>query len=309
MSKPIYFTKQMKKEVMEEFAKQLESMNFTDGKIKYETSYYWPKEKDANGKEIEDIVTVVFTKRAKEKQDLLIQEFSTEVGWHGIARRDEKDPKTFWIDDIVIFPQKVTGATVTPEQGAYDTWLMKLPDEQFNHCRYHGHSHVNMGTTPSGTDDAFQMGTLKKLRGDGLQPAEQAKFMEQLGDTAFYIFMIWNKRGEVNVRVYDMMTNRYYSGSEVKIVNEDAHTWADFLAEAKSCVTTHTISYQGYVSPYSGAQYSGYQGLYAQAIGAQSKQGGYKGDVEDKDESHRQYPSEYEDPRYEGFWDGRNWRR
>lgn len=278
MSKPIYFTPQMKREVLAEFAKQLEAMNFLDGKVKYETSYYWPKEKDENGKEIEDFVTVIFSKRAKEKQDMLVREFSTEVGWHGIVRRDAEDPKTFWIDDIIVFPQKVTGATVNPDQKAYETWLMQLPDEQFNQCRYHGHSHVNMSTSPSGTDDKFQLDTLKKLRGDGLQPEEQAKFIETLGDSAFYIFMIWNKRGEHNVRVYDMQTNRYYAGNEVHVVTEDEHTWSDFIAEAKSLVTTQTYSYQGYSgnAPRSGVQ--------TQITGFHDR---------DKDEDHTSYPYEY----------------
>lgn len=297
MSKPIYFTPQMKREVLAEFAKSLEVMNFMDGKIKYETSYYWPKDKDENGKEIEDFVTVIFSKQAKEKQDLLVREFSTEVGWHGIVRRDEKDPKTFWIDDIIVFPQKVTGATVTPDQKEYEMWLMQLPDEQFGHCRYHGHSHVNMATSPSGTDDAFQLNTLKKLRGDGLQPEEQAKFLEQLGETAFYIFMIWNKRGESNVRVYDMMTNRYYTGSEVHVQTEDEHNWADFLAAAKSCVTSNTYTYHG---PSTAYQWHG-AAQTTPAIGGQTQIKGFKGGSEDKDSSHRQYPYEYGYDYYDGY--------
>lgn len=301
MSKPIYFTPQMKREVLAEFAKSLEAMNFMDGKIKYETSYYWPKDKDENGKEIEDFATVIFSKQAKEKQDLLVREFSTEVGWHGIVRRDEKDPKTFWIDDIIVFPQKVTGATVTPDQREYETWLMQLPDDQFSHCRYHGHSHVNMATSPSGTDDTFQLDTLKKLRGDGLQPEEQAKFIEQLGDTAFYIFMIWNKRGESNVRVYDMMTNRYYTGSEVHVQTEDEHNWADFLTEAKSRVTSSVYAYQGYSPAYQ-------RQAAAQnppAISGQTQMAGFKSGSEDKDKDkdHRRYPYEYGYDYYGGYYD------
>lgn len=280
MSKPIYFTKQMKREVLAEFAKSLESMNFMDGKIKYETSYYWPKDKDKDGKEIEDFVTVIFSKQAKEKQDLLVREFSTEVGWHGVVRRDAEDPKTFWIDDIIVFPQKVSGSTVTPDQEAYATWLMRLPDEQFNHCRYHGHSHVNMATSPSGTDNQFQLDTLKKLRGDGFAPEEQAKFMEQLGDTAFYIFMIWNKKGEFNVRVYDMMNNRYYTDKEVHVQTEDEHTWGDFLQTAKGLVTT-SYAYSGY----QGGAYSG-----APRVGSQTQICGFH---TERDDDHTRYPSEY----------------
>ena len=277
MSKPIFFTPQMKKECIEEFIRKLDTLNLLDGKIKYETSYFWPKDKDENGKEIADFVTVIFSERAKAKQELLVREFTTEVGWHGIAHRDAHDPKVFHIDDIIVFPQRVSGATVTPDQTAYEQWLMKLPDEQFNACRYHGHSHVQMGTTPSGTDDRFQLDTLGRLRGEGMAPGARKEFVKQLGDSAFYIFMILNKRGEFNVRVFDLVDNKYYSGTqEVHVQAEGQHTWDAFLQEAKRLVTT------GYVTP----PYRGTTPI-VQGGGSQTYLPAFC------DDDHRRFPREY----------------
>lgn len=244
MSKPIYMTPAMREEVIREFTEHLDSINLTNGKLKYETSYYWPREKDENGKEIEDRVTVRFSKQAKLKQDALIREFSTEVGWHGLVHRDPDDQKVFHIDDIIVFPQRVTGSTVTPDQWQYSQWLMSLPDAEFNSCRYHGHSHVNMSVGPSGTDDKWQADTLKRMRGDGLSAEAQQNFVDEMGDSAFYIFMIWNKRGDVNVKVYDLMTNHFYEEKEVDIQFDDVLDLSDFLADAKAKVQTTTYTYQ-----------------------------------------------------------------
>lgn len=245
MSKPIYFTPAMRQEVLEEFEAQLDSMNFVDGEIKYTTSYYWPAEKDGRGKEIPDTVTVVFSKTAKAKQDILIQHFKTEIGWHGVVRRDAEDPTVFYVDDILVFPQRVTGATVTPDQAAYQEWLMKLPDEQFQTCRYHGHSHVEMAVSPSGTDNQFQKDTVNQYRGAGMKPEAQEAFLESLGDSAFYIFMIWNKRGDVNARVYDIQNNKFYSGKEVVLQWEEDEELDAFLKDAEAKVSTVSYQWQG----------------------------------------------------------------
>lgn len=255
MSKPIYMTPSMKADILMEFTQQLDQMNFLDGKIKYETAYYWPPDKDENGHEIPDQVTVHFSKQAQSKQEALIRGFSSEVGWHGVARRDENDPKLFYVEDILVFPQQVTGSTVVPEQGEYDKWLMDLPMDQFDRCRYHGHSHVNMATRPSPTDDRFQMDTIKKVRGDGLPPEEQEAFLEQLGDSAFYIFMIWNKEGEVNASVFDVANNSYYSGKDVVIEYEDQPDLRAFMEEAKQKVVPRTYQPKSKNVPYS---YFGY---------------------------------------------------
>lgn len=240
MSKPIKLTPDMIEECVSEFRTKLNAMQMFDGKIKYETTYEYTKQKDAAGKEIPDTAKVVFSKIAYEKQKKLIDGFSSEVAWNGICRRDQDDPSVFYIDDIIVFPQVVTGSTVTPNQKEYELWLMQLPQEQFDHCRYHGHSHVNMSTGPSGTDDRCQQEILGRLYGDGFAEADREKIMEQLGDSAFYIFMIWNKRGEHHVRIFDTWTNTFYDGKEVIVEVEGGNDLDEFMKEARDKVSTYT---------------------------------------------------------------------
>ena len=94
--------------------------------------------------------TIRFSERAWIKMFALIHTYSTEVEWHGVVERLE--PSVFYIKDVLIFPHEVTGATVTSDQTAYEKWLDTLDNDTFNALRFHGHSHVNMGVTPSGVD-------------------------------------------------------------------------------------------------------------------------------------------------------------
>lgn len=242
MSKPIKMTRAMKAEILEELSKRLDNMVLFDGKQTLPIDYTYKGE---------DKATIVFSRIAWEKQMRLVDEFSSEIGWHGVVRRDEEDASKFYIEDILVFPQEVTGATVTPVQGEYDQWNATLPPDQFNAMRYHGHSHVRMGTTPSSTDNTFQKDIIGRLNGDGYTEEVRQKMMEQLGDSAFYIFMIWNKQCEFNVRIYDLFNNVAYEGKEVEVVREGFEGMDDFLADAKAKVRTKT-----YQSPY----YGGYQG-------------------------------------------------
>lgn len=236
MSKPIYLTQAMREEIIAEFTQKVDAMNFLDGKVEYSTSYYWPNEKDASGKEIPDSVRVIFSDVASRKQKLLIDSFSGEVAWRGLCRRDVEDPKVFYVDDILIFKQDVTGSSVRTEQNEEEEFLLAdLTAEERMACRYHGHSHVNMGVSPSSTDNKFQIDVVDGYRGKGLTPERWAQTEAEMGDQNFYIFMIWNKRGDVHARVFDIWNNRLYTEKEV-VVETDRNDLADFLAEAKSKV-------------------------------------------------------------------------
>ena len=86
------------------------------------------------------------------------------------------------------YPQKVTGATVNTDQEAYAKWMQELDDETFNSLRFQGHSHVNMGVSPSSTDIE-----------------NQGRIVSQFGSADhFYIFMIWNNSMDFSARVFDM---------------------------------------------------------------------------------------------------------
>ena len=230
MGKPIKATEEIKAEILAEVAKKLESMSAFDGKFEIKCDYQY------TGK---DKARVSFTPLAWRKQKRLVADFTTEVGWHGVCKRDSDDPAHFIVEDIVVFPQAVTGATVTPSQEEYDLWKGTLPDEQFNNLRFHGHSHVNMDVNPSGTDTTYQKKLSDGIEGADFTPEERAAVMEEMGDSCFYVFMIINKSGKFWTRIRDHYYNIEYVTSEIEVIHEaDVDELATFIADAKNKVRT-----------------------------------------------------------------------
>ena len=105
MSKLIKLPQDILDQYTKEFYETLRSGKFSDGKVNF-TKTLGTVERKA---------TVIFTKMAWEKMQLLVKEFDKEVAWHGVAERcEEKD--TYLISDILVYPQEVTGSTVTTDQ-------------------------------------------------------------------------------------------------------------------------------------------------------------------------------------------------
>jgi hypothetical protein len=125
----------------------------------------------------------------------------------------------FVIEDIFVYPQEVTGATVTTDQEGYTNWLYEFDDETFSKIRMQGHSHVNMGVSPSTVDNGHR-----------------EKILDQLDDDMFYAFMIWNKRLDCHTLIYDMANNILYDDKDitVKIIGDDSLD--EFLADAEKKV-------------------------------------------------------------------------
>lgn len=242
MSKMIKLTPECLEEILKEFKTNLSNAKVADGKINYSKTFGYINRK----------AVLYFTEMAWQKMQTLIREFSTEVAWHGIAHRgDDASKDEYYITDILVYPQEVTGATVNTDQERYELWLMQHEDDVFNNIRAQGHSHVNMGTSPSGVD-----------------LTHQEKILAQLEDDMFYIFMIWNKRGEKTIKIYDLAKNVLFDGTDVSVeVLADETGLLTFLAEAKKMVqdrkpiiSTTTTGYKngiGYYGNYLG-NYSGY---------------------------------------------------
>lgn len=255
MSKVIKLTTEQLQERRRDFDTALSTMKLTDGKISFIKTITSPNEK----------ATLYFDPLAWRKMQTLIKEFDKEVAWHGVAYRGEDETKNeYFITDILVYPQKVTGATVNTDQEKYEMWLMQHEDEVFNNIRMQGHSHVNMGTTPSGVDETHQ-----------------AKILEQLEDDMFYIFLIWNKSNSKFIKIYDLKKNILFETIDVTVeILDDGSGIDEFLADAKKLVedkpTTPYYNGSGY---YSGN--NGYRGSYYNG------QGGYSGSTvktEDKKE-------------------------
>lgn len=212
MAKPIYMTDEIIQRMQEEFVEQLRKSRMLDGSVKYEKKFVYPAGEDV------DKVHIIFTEMAYTKMQMLISEFSSEVAWHGVVERE--NDTTFIITDILVYPQEVTGATVNTDQEAYQQWMLGLDDETYNKLHAQMHSHVNMGCTPSSVD-----------------LTHQESIIAQLEDDDYYIFMIWNKRLEKTVKVYDMPNNMLYEGDDVVIeVREEQNGLRKFISSVKEIV-------------------------------------------------------------------------
>lgn len=150
----------------------------------------------------------------------LVDKCSQEIGWHGFTRRDGNK---FYIDDIVIFPQVVTAATVTPDEKAYTEWTNKLSDDEYNNMHFHGHSHVNMGVTPSVTDTTYYNNKIQNI-------------------DDYYIFAIFNKSEKYTVFIYDIENNIMYDTKDITVhfPFDEFKEWAE--KEIKDNVSSVTVT-------------------------------------------------------------------
>lgn len=213
MSKPIKLTDELISTIQQEFIENVKKMKMFDGKLNYTKNFKWDGE---------DRASVVFSAVAFAKMTMLVQNFTSEVAWHGVVYRDEKERNKFYITDILVYPQLVTGSTVNTDQEAYQTWLYTHDDEVFNNLRMQGHSHVDFSTTPSGVDTTHQ-----------------EKILSQIDDDMFYIFMIWNKKFERTIKIFDMENNTLYETADVDIyIGDEGCDLNAFIKDAKEIVKT-----------------------------------------------------------------------
>lgn len=218
MSKPIKLTEKYLNECREEFEKALTLTKLADGKLSF-TKVFSDEDRKA---------TIYFTPLAWAKMAMLIQEFDKEVAWHGVARRSEDESvDAYIIEDIVVYPQAVSGASVEMDTEEYARWLEENDDdERFYNIHMQGHSHVNMGTSPSSVDLNHQEEILEMLKGD-----------------SFYIFMIWNKSFKSTNKIYDMKKNILFEDKDITIkLDGVGENLDEFLASAKEMVRTKTYT-------------------------------------------------------------------
>ena len=216
MAKIIQITTDLIESIKEEFEEAIGKAKLSNGTFTFSKNF---------GK-VDRKATLYYREHAWLKQEALIDNFSNEVAWHGIAKRDPDEKDAFIIEDILVYPQEVTGATVTTDQQEYQEWLYAWDDDVFNNIRFQGHSHVNMGVTPSSVDENLYESLLSQLNGD-----------------MFYIFAIFNKRGDRTVKIYDMAENIFYENSDVDVlIIQDGPKIQNFIAQAKSLVKTKTYT-------------------------------------------------------------------
>ena len=207
MSKILKLRPEHREEALREFEKNLTGLS--EGVFESEFSLT----RDRRAK-------LVYEPVAWQKFIILLGGFQTEVGWHGVVTREQhEDVDVYTVHDILVYPQKVTAATVDTDQAECDDWVFSLDPEQRINLRLHGHSHVDMRPHPSTTDDKHRRDTLDLITGDW-----------------FYIFQIWNKSFEFTTRIYDLARNLLYETDDVDLVFEGGVSPAEFLRSAKAMV-------------------------------------------------------------------------
>ena len=214
MSKRIFLPDEELDSLIGDIRQSLSSQRFY-GKVDVE----FPFKEDGN------VATVEFTAIAWAKLQALVSNFSTEVQWHGLVERSNNN--SYVIYDILVPPHVVTAATVTSDDDKHREWINALPDDEFNALRFHGHSHVNMACQPSSTD--------MKYRTD---------LVTQLPKEDFYIFLIFNKKGEWTGEVYDFGANALYDTKHIdRVVDLETETLDDFIDYAKKqAVETKSVA-------------------------------------------------------------------
>jgi len=130
----------------------------------------------------------------KVRIDYLVKKCPKEVGWLGLVEEIE-DTNCYVVTDIFVPEQEVHGTETDIKPKA----LIDLHEELLalnkdpNNLRYWGHSHVNMGVSPSGQD------------------IDQVMDYKE-GGMEFFFMGIYNKKGESNVEFFDFANNIRHAG-------------------------------------------------------------------------------------------------
>lgn len=200
---------------LEEIKQSMKTMKTSSGRLTFSVDL----EKEIINDEDKAIINI--SAKAWEKMYMLIQSNDKEIGWHGSCVRGKK-PNEYYLSDIYVFPQVVTGSSIRPEEKEYGMWLMERNKETNNGIKFHGHSHVNMGTSPSTTDLTYQHDVVDCIED-------------------FYIFFIMNKSLDVTAEIYDVANNVQYSNLDIKIMIKQ--NLADWCTEMNKKVTTEVTTY------------------------------------------------------------------
>ena len=132
------------------------------------------------------------TSIALAKMKCYIDGCTDEIGWFFTASQDVQNSRIYYIKDCYLFPQQVHATTTEIDNDKLTDFATKLLMEEngmdiWNELRGWGHSHVNMGVSPSGQDD------------------NQMEFFSRAGQP-FFVRIIANKKGELKIDLYNYET-------------------------------------------------------------------------------------------------------
>ena len=162
---------------------------------------------------------VLLSRDAYEDMFILVDELSKEIGWIGSVKRVGRD---FLIEEIFLLDQESHSSTCEITTDGLAEWAAEVLSsredgmEVINSVRFWGHSHVHMGTSPSGQDDS-----------------QMEVFSESCDD--FFIRGILNKAGrmeftiylyEIGVEIHDVQWELWEPADESRRAR-----WQELLAE------------------------------------------------------------------------------
>lgn len=170
-----------------------------------------------------DTPKIYITPEAYAKMRKLVDATSTEVGWYGTVQQMPGLNRTYLINDIIVYPQIVAGATCEQDEDKMFEFEMSLTTEQVNTKRFQGHSHVNMGVGPSAVDEQFYQDLLTQV-------------------TDYFIICVTNKRNEYTVRFYDVENNLLYSGLDIEVITDSGTTMEDWYTDMRNNLRNRTYT-------------------------------------------------------------------
>lgn len=131
---------------------------------------------------------VLVAREAYQRMLAIVDIADKEVGWLGTATQQGRN---FLIEEIFLFRQEVSAVTteISPEglaEVAQEILTTRPEDgvEVLNNLRFWGHSHVRMGTSPSGQDEA----QMAEFAGSG-HPWFIRGILNKLGRMEFSLFL------------------------------------------------------------------------------------------------------------------------
>jgi len=225
--KPIKITEELEEKILSDFIQKFQKEWTQFKENMNETKFNFSVQMSQKAKEK---ITVRYSQSAYLKMQALVENFDTEVGWYGFVKR--LDENTYYVYDVKVCKQYVTSGKVDTEDEDTLKFFDSLTDEEIEDMHFQAHSHVNMSTTPSGTD---------------LQ--NQSDVVRNMGNKGFYLFQIWNKRGDINSFLYNLDENLFYDRNdivtEIEGLDEFILSVDDLVIEQK----TYPYQYSPYPVP------------------------------------------------------------
>lgn len=146
---------------------------------------------------------------ARQKMEIYCDLSTGEIGWLGFVK--DLGENGFLIEDVALLKQEVHSTTteITPE-GLLEFWGNTAPEDQLK-IKLWGHSHVNMGVSPSGQDN------------------DQMEYFKD--GNPWFIRLITNKKREYHIDIYD-----YENGIQVHMDQSDLITYNPKANELKKAI-------------------------------------------------------------------------